>query len=177
MLAVRGGGHAAIPGVRRIEPAAEPNLDDGQIHARIGEPAERHRGEQLELGRIAVAPSNAVGEREHSAGETREGIAIDGLAIDLQPFAEGDEVRLGCFADSVTCGPQGGIHQRQDAALTVCARYQRAAEGPFRVAEARQKSASPGQAQVDPEPATRVEGGKGSRIVGQWLMTAVGLGR
>jgi len=50
------------------------------------------RGEQLELGRIAVAPSNAVGEREHSAGETREGISeIDGLAIDLQPFAVGDE--------------------------------------------------------------------------------------
>ena len=59
---VRDRRHAAVPGMGRVEPAAEPDLDQRDLHALLGEPAEEHRGEELELGRLAVAPRDAVGD-------------------------------------------------------------------------------------------------------------------
>ena len=45
------GRHAAVPGVGRVEPPAEPDLDEGQVDARLREPTEHDGGQQLELGR------------------------------------------------------------------------------------------------------------------------------
>ena len=47
--------HAAIPGVRRIEPPTEPDLDERDVGPDLGEAGEDDGGQQLELGRVAVA--------------------------------------------------------------------------------------------------------------------------
>ena len=46
-------GHAAVPGMGRVEATAQPDLDQGQIDPHLGEPAEGDRGQELELGRLA----------------------------------------------------------------------------------------------------------------------------
>src|SRR5205814_9171277 len=46
---VRDRGDPAIPGVRRIEPPAQADPDDGDVDPLLGEPPEEHRGEELEL--------------------------------------------------------------------------------------------------------------------------------
>ena len=57
-------GHAAVPGMGRVEPAAQPDLDEGDVEVRLGEVPEDDRGQQLELGRLAVAAGDAVGDRQ-----------------------------------------------------------------------------------------------------------------
>ena len=58
------GRHAAVPGVGRVEPPAQPDLDERDVQVRLGEVAEDDRGQQLELGRVAVPPGDAVGDRQ-----------------------------------------------------------------------------------------------------------------
>ena len=60
---------AAVPGVGGVEPAAEADLDEGDVEVRLGEPAEDDGGQQLELGRVAVAPGHPVGERQDLGDE------------------------------------------------------------------------------------------------------------
>ena len=62
---VRDRGDAAVPGVRRVEPPAEPDLDERDVDAGFGEMAEDDRGQQLELGRLAVPSGDAVRDRQH----------------------------------------------------------------------------------------------------------------
>ena len=47
-------GHAAVPGMGGIEPAAESHLNQSQIDVRFGEPEERRRRQQFELRGVAV---------------------------------------------------------------------------------------------------------------------------
>ena len=68
------GRHAAVPGVGRVEPAAEPDLDERDVEVRLGEVPEDDRGQQLELGRLAVPARDAVGDgqdRRDVPGEVR----------------------------------------------------------------------------------------------------------
>ena len=102
---VRDHGHAAVPGVSRVEPSAQPDLDDRQIDAGLGKPEERHRRQQLELGRFAVAPGDPIGQGENLAGDAGERLRIDRHAADLQPLAIGHEVWLGRLTDAVLGGP------------------------------------------------------------------------
>ena len=66
---VRDRGDAAVPRVRRVEAAAEADLDDGEVDRLAGEPGEGERRDQLELGRRAVAPGHGVGDREDCADD------------------------------------------------------------------------------------------------------------
>ena len=59
--------HAPVPGVRGVQPAAQPHFDHRQIDAGLGEPAERDGGQQLELGGIAVAAGHPIGHGQHFA--------------------------------------------------------------------------------------------------------------
>ena len=61
-----------VDDVRRVEPPAEPGLDDGHVDAALGELGERRGGQRLELGRsdvlrglrtLATARSNVAGSQ------------------------------------------------------------------------------------------------------------------
>ena len=91
---VRDGRDAAIPGVGRVETAAEADLHEGDVEIRLGEMAEHDRRQQLEFGRVAEAPGHPVGDRQYLGDETGERLGVDRPPVDLDPLAIGDEVRL-----------------------------------------------------------------------------------
>ncbi len=143
---------AAIPGVGRVEPATEPDLDQRDIEVRLGEVAEDHRRQQLELGRLAVAARDPVGDGQHRLDMAREVGDRDRPAVDRHPLAIRDEVRLGGLADPQPRGPQRAAGERQHAALPVGPRDQCATHGELRVAEGGEQGARPAESQPDPEP-------------------------
>ncbi len=145
--------HAAIPRVRRVQPAAESDLDERDIGLLLREPAEDHRGEQLELGRVAVPSSHSVGNRKDLVDEARKRHGIDRPPVDLQSFAVAHEVRLGRRRHTVSGSLQGGPGEGQHAALPVRARDKRAAHGALRIAQFAQERPRAPEPEPDPEPA------------------------
>jgi hypothetical protein len=141
----------------RVETAAEPHLDEGDIDVLLGEPAERERREDLELGGRTVAPLDPPGSGHALAGQTREGPGIDGATVDDRPLAVADEMGLGCLADPRSGGPQGRARQGDDAALAVRPGNKGAAKGALRIAQLAEDGARSPQPQPDPETAPRGE--------------------
>ena len=79
--------------VRRIQPAAEPGLDDGDVHLGLGELEQRRRGQGLELG-----GAEGIRRRPHAL----EGaLDVHFLCADLDPLAPTTHVR-----GRVRAGPQ-----------------------------------------------------------------------
>ena len=154
---VRDHRHAAVPGVSGVEPSTEADLDHRQIHPGLGKPAERDRRQQLELRRLPVARGDAIGQRQHLPGEPGERLRVHRHAVDLEPLAIRDQMRLGRLAGPMPGGLQRRADQRQDAALAVRAGDQGAAEGALRVAETGQQSPRAGQPEVDSEAAARLQ--------------------
>ena len=140
-----------------VKPSAEADLDHRQIHPGLGKPAERDRRQQLELRRLSVARSDAIGQGKHLAGKSGERLRVHRHAVDLEPLAIRDQMRLGRLAGSVSRGLQCRADQRQDAALAVRAGDQGAAEGALRVAETGQQSPRAGQPEVDSKAAARLQ--------------------
>jgi hypothetical protein len=87
-------GDAAVPGVGRVEPAAEPDLDDGEVDGLLREPGEDHRGQQLELCRRPEPAGHAVRGPHRSIDQPGERRGVDRYAADLHPLAVRDEVRF-----------------------------------------------------------------------------------
>ena len=156
--------HAAVPRVRRIQPAAEPHLDERDIRPDLGEAGEDDGGQQLEFGRLPVTHGDAVRDRQHPLHEPGEVLGGDRAPIDLDPLAVGDEMGLGGRPDVVAGGPQRGIGQGQDAALAVGPRDQRAADRPLRVIEGLEQGARPAETQPDAEPAARRQRAEGGSV-------------
>ena len=119
---VRHDGHPAVPGVRRVQPPAQTDLDERDIRPHLGEAREDDGGQQLELGRLAVAPRHAVGDRQDALDETGEVVGGDRPSVDLDALAVGDEVWLRGGPDPVARRAQGRLRDGEDAALAVGAR-------------------------------------------------------
>ena len=147
-----------------VESPAEADFDHRNIDTGLGQPAERDRRQQFELRRLAVAPGDAIGQRQHLAGDAGEGLRINRHAIDLESLAIRDQVRLGSRAGPVSAGLQRRADERQDTALAVGAPDQCSAKGPLRMAESCQQGARTRKPQVNPESAARFKGGKGLRV-------------
>ena len=60
---------AAVPRVRRIQPAAKAHLDQREVEPAAREVEEHHGGQQLELGRRAEPARDPVGDRQHLLDE------------------------------------------------------------------------------------------------------------
>ena len=73
----------AVPGVRRVEAPAETDLDEREIRADLGEASEHDGRQQLELGRLAVAARDPVGDGQHLFDEPGEVGGGDRPAVDL----------------------------------------------------------------------------------------------
>ena len=69
---VRDGRDAAIPGVGRVEPAAEAHLHERDVEIGLREMTEHDRRQQLELGRIPETPGDPIGEGQHLGDQARE---------------------------------------------------------------------------------------------------------
>ena len=135
-------GHAAVPGVGRVEPAAQSHFHERDVEGLLGEPAEDDRGQQLELGRLAEAAGIRSAAAQDLAHEPGEVVGRDGAAVDHQSLAIGHEVRLGRLADAQPGGPQRGTGERQHAALAVRPGHERAAQS--RAAGRRARAGGPG---------------------------------
>ena len=97
----------------RIEPTTEPDLDQRDVEPGLREMAEDDRGQQLELGRFAVATRDAVRDGEDRLDVAREGLGVDRSAIDLDALAIGDEMGLGRLTDAEALGPERTRGQRE----------------------------------------------------------------
>ena len=148
----------AVPGVGRVESPAEPDLDQGEIDRRLGEPAEGHGGQQLEFRRRPRAARDPGRRVEDLTDEPRERPRVDEPAIDLEPLAIAHEVWLGRLRDAVAGGLQGGPGQGEDAALAVRPCDECAPERQLGVAELGEERLRPAQPQMDAESATILEG-------------------
>jgi hypothetical protein len=148
---VRDRGHAAVPGMGRVEPAAKPDLDDREVNAGIREVAERERGEELELRRRAVAPGDPVCDRQARPDEAREIGGGDGVAGDADPLAIAHQVWLRRLPGTIPGSREAGADERNDAALAVRPADERAADPLLGVPKRRQQGPGPSQAQPDPE--------------------------
>ena len=67
--------HATIPGMGRIEPAAQADLDQGDIERLFGEPAKDDGREQFEFGRVAESARDPVRGHQDLADEAGERVA------------------------------------------------------------------------------------------------------
>ncbi len=155
---VRDPGHAAIPGVGRVQSTAQTHLDEGDIEAGLGEVEEDHRGQELELGRIAVSSGDAVRDRDHGLHESRERGGVDRTPIDDDPLAIRDEVRLRRFAHPQTAGTERAPGQREHAALAVGPRDEGAADPELWVAEGLEEGARATESKADAESSAIGEG-------------------
>ncbi len=64
--------------VRRVAPAEQPDLDDDDVDGDVGEPAERRRRQDLEVGRLDAGQRLGVG---HAADRLGELVVVDRLAV------------------------------------------------------------------------------------------------
>ena len=148
---VRHDRHAAVPGMGRVEPPAQADLDERQVGTDLGEAGEDDGGQQLELGRLAVTRRDPVGGDQDALDQPREVVRGDRPAIDLDPLAVGHQVRLGRGPDPVARGSQRGIGEGQDAALAVGPGDQRATDRALGMVELAEQRPRPPEAQPDPE--------------------------
>ncbi len=161
---VRDRGNAAVPGMGRIEPPTEPDLDEREVDALVGEPAKDDRGQELELGRVAETPGQSVRGRDHVKHQASERGRVDGSTGDLQSLSIGHEVWLGGLAHAQAGSPQRGTAKGQDAALAVRAGDERAADAEVGIAELAQKGTGSSEAEADPESTAIAERGQGGMV-------------
>ena len=149
---VRDRGHAAVPGMRRVESPAKPDFDDGDVDPFIGEPSEDHRREELELRRLAEPPCDTVCDGQCLLDEPGERRSIDGPAVDDHPLAVADQMRLRRLADAVAGRPKRGCGEREDAALAVRSADEHAAQLALGVAQGSQERPRPAETEPNAEP-------------------------
>ena len=147
--------------MRRIEPPTEPDFHECDIGADLGEVGEDDRGQQFELGRLAVASGHAIRRLDGGPDQPGEVGRCDRPAVHLDPFPVRDEVRLGRGAHPVAGGAKGRVREREHAALAVRAGDQRPANGPLGMIELTQQRAGPPEPEPDPEPAALTQRSKG----------------
>ena len=127
---------------------------------------EDDRGQQLELGRLAVAARDPVGRAEHTTDQPREVVGGDRPPVDADPLAIGHEVRLGRRTDAIAGRPERRVGQGEHAALAVGAGHQRAADRQLGMAELAQQRTRPAKPEPDTETAARGDRSQGL-VVGE----------
>ena len=114
-----------VEDVRRVEPAAEPGLDRGDVDSLRGELGQRGSRQRLELRR-----SQPLGRRPHSADGT-----LEALGVGVEPLLPAGDVRRRVRADAQPFPPQQLGDRPRGCGLAVRAHDMDARERPLRVAE------------------------------------------
>src|SRR4051812_41310529 len=106
-------------GVRRIEASAHAGLEHNDLAGRAFEMPEGKRGGYLEEGGVRIPRLGDLADSRYASGDF---IVADHLAVHLDAFAVGDEVRGGEEAAAVTSCAQDRVDHRADGAFAVRAR-------------------------------------------------------
>ena len=146
--------HAAVPGVGRVEPAAEAHLDQRDVEPGLGEVAE-HRPRSAARTRSAGRGGARRGPRaaapRRRAGRSRP--AAIGAPSTTMRSRYVTRCGLGVSPTRSPAARERGPGQREHAPLAVGPGDQRAAHVALRVAERAQQRPVAPEAEPDPEPA------------------------
>ncbi len=157
VLHVRDGRDAQVENVRGVEPAAQPDLDHRQVDLAPGKLAHRGGGERLELGRRTEPRGDGIDRRQHPRDRCGEPPLRDRRAVDRDPLAIAHEVRLRHRAGAQPGRAQGGACKRDDAALAVRARDERAPQSGLRAPELIEDGSDALEPEAHAEPAAGCE--------------------
>jgi len=127
--------HVRPKDVRRIEPPAQPHLNDRQVHGFIGEMAKGERGEDLEEGRRVAGRAHPVDVGLRVGDERAEGLGRDVVAPDADPLADVHEMRRGVEPRLETALERQRVQDRRRRALAFRPRDVDASEPPLRRTE------------------------------------------
>ena len=118
-----------------VEPAAEADLDDGDVHGLLGEVEQAHRGSEFKEGGLA----GLVGQIGRGVGDalrgSREVGVRDDARVDSDALADVDQVRAGVDADGVAARFEAAGRHLARAALALGSGDVHVPHGPVRVAE------------------------------------------
>ena len=159
-------GHAAVPGMGRVQAASQADFHESDVRSDLGESGEEDGGQQFEFGRVTVTRSDAVSDDRDASDQPGEVRAGDRLPIDLDPLAIGRQMRLGRCADTIAGRPKGRVRESQHAALAIRSGDERAADRPLGMVQLAKQRTCPAETQPDTEPAAPVEGAQGL-LIGQ----------
>ena len=150
---------AGLQDVGGVQPAAEADLDQGEVDVRPSQLHEGGPGERLELGRWSEAFAHPLDGRRDRRERRREPFAADRLTVDGDPLAIADQVGLRHGADAQARLLQRGSRERHHAALAVRSADERSAQLPLRIAELVEERLDARQAEVDAEASAAAQGG------------------
>lgn len=162
-------GDLGVDDVGRVEPAAEPDLEHGDVDLALVEVAERHHRERLELRERDRRLT--LDRRPHEARPAREVRGQDGVAADAHALGDADEVRARVEADAIAGGVQDRREEGGGRALAVGAGHGHGEHVAVRVTEAREGGLDALEAELDAAPGEAREPGLGVRegpFGGRW---------
>jgi len=144
-------GDRRVDRVGRVEPAAEPDLEHGDRHARVRDRDARDRRDLLEeRQRIAARAAHRVRRRHDRA-------LVDRLAADRDPLAQARQVRRRVRRHARVRAGERGDHRDRRALAVGAADVDDRPEPAIRRAQAIEEGPDPAEAEIDPEPARRQE--------------------
>ena len=151
-----------VEDVRRVEPSAEPRLDDRHVHSCFGELGQRRSRQRLELGR-----ADTLCRAAHVRDRVLE---VRILPADLDPLAPAADVRRDIGARDQPFGPQQRRDHPRSRRLAVRAHNVDRRIGALRLAELGEERAHPPQSELlgpgrqalDPGMAGGLAPGRGS---------------
>ncbi len=108
-----------IDDTRRVESAAHPHFQDGDVDVRPAEVPEAHGRERLEGGEWVALDGSVDEERPHPFDELDDGGLRDPSPVDADPFAQVVEVRRGVQPHPVARLAEDRLGHAGGAALAV----------------------------------------------------------
>ena len=87
---------AAVDDVRRVPRSTHADLDDRDVDGLVGEPAERGRGDDVEVRRV---DADRLLDERHRVEHLLERVVVDRLTVDRHPFVDPFEMRARVRAD------------------------------------------------------------------------------
>ena len=141
--------------VGRVEPAAEADLEDGDLDAGAAEELEGDRGRHFEEGRLRRSSPPSARRPSIDAAHVVDGrdqrVAGDRTAVDDEALREIDEMRRRVARRAVPGGAQRGVDHRRHRALAVGAGDVDRAERALGMAEPRDDGGDVVEAELDAE--------------------------
>jgi hypothetical protein len=164
LLDVRDRRDAEVEDVCGVEPPAEPDLDDDEVHPPSRELGDRGRGQRFELGRRSDVGGHAIDCGQHALDGRSEVRSRDRLAVDGDALAIADEVRLRHRPDRGARRDEHRADHRHHRALAVRPADERSAQVTLRITELGHQPSHSVETHADPESPALGQRGDGVRV-------------
>ena len=153
---------------RGVEPAAEPDFENRDVHRLVGEVVERERGRRLEHRGVETRHQRA--ERLHAVDH---GVLDDRLAVHADALTERDEVGRGVEPDAVAGGLEDRRQHRGHRTLAVRAADLDEPVAPLGMAQRREQPLDPLEARAHPRVLATAQGEQAGDGLGVRHLTRV----